>query len=206
MKLKTLSPEQIMTVIVAMILFGIGIFAVFSVSIGLGVTVPGSTDNAFYGYYAGTNGSTAATAHVWSNNATGGTAGRAWISCPSYRNNTNIVIVEFYWKNTSAWVTLQAAGAANGTFMSGNSTYRVSGNTRSTTHDCNWAQAWRINYWARDMLKAGPNLAIKNVTLISNNVFNIIGIVLIVGAIMLIVGIVYSYIRPGGGSIIPPMY
>ena len=40
--------------------------------------------------------------------------------------------------------------------------------------------------------------AIRNTSVISNNVFNIVGVVLIVGAIMIIVGIVYSYIRPHG--------
>jgi len=37
---------------------------------------------------------------------------------------------------------------------------------------------------------------VRNASLVSNNVFNIVGVVLIVGAIMIIVGIVYSYIRP----------
>ena len=40
--------------------------------------------------------------------------------------------------------------------------------------------------------------AIRNASITGNNVFNIVGVVLIVGAIMIIVGIVYSYIRPRG--------
>ena len=40
--------------------------------------------------------------------------------------------------------------------------------------------------------------AILNASKTGNNVFNIVGVVLIVGAIMVIVGIVYSYIRPRG--------
>ena len=40
--------------------------------------------------------------------------------------------------------------------------------------------------------------AIRNASATGNSVFNIVGIVLIVGAIMIIVGIVYSYIRPRG--------
>jgi len=40
--------------------------------------------------------------------------------------------------------------------------------------------------------------AINNTTTTGNSVFNIIGIVLIIGAIMTIVGLVYSYVRPGG--------
>ena len=36
-----------------------------------------------------------------------------------------------------------------------------------------------------------------NISSTGNTVFNIIGIVLIIGAIMTIVGLVYSYVRPG---------
>jgi len=39
--------------------------------------------------------------------------------------------------------------------------------------------------------------AINNTSNTGNSVFNIIGIVLIIGAIMTIVGLVYSYVRPG---------
>jgi len=39
--------------------------------------------------------------------------------------------------------------------------------------------------------------AVNNTTGTGNSVFNIIGIVLIIGAIMTIVGLVYSYVRPG---------
>lgn len=37
----------------------------------------------------------------------------------------------------------------------------------------------------------------NNLTTTGNSVFNIVGIVLIIGAIMTIVGLVYSYVRPG---------
>ena len=37
----------------------------------------------------------------------------------------------------------------------------------------------------------------SNLSNTGNSVFNIIGIVLIIGAIMTIVGLVYSYVRPG---------
>jgi len=39
--------------------------------------------------------------------------------------------------------------------------------------------------------------ATDNISDTGNSVFNIIGIVLIIGAIMTIVGLVYSYVRPG---------
>lgn len=44
---------------------------------------------------------------------------------------------------------------------------------------------------------AQTKAAINNTTATGNSVFNIIGIVLIIGAIMTIVGLVYSYVRPG---------
>ncbi|RLF28295.1 MAG: hypothetical protein DRN05_04325 [Thermoplasmata archaeon] len=38
--------------------------------------------------------------------------------------------------------------------------------------------------------------AINNVTTTGNTVFNIVGIVIIIGAIMAIIGIIYGYLRP----------
>lgn len=40
--------------------------------------------------------------------------------------------------------------------------------------------------------------AINNTSGTGSQVFNIVGVVLIIGAIMTIVGLVYSYVRPGG--------
>jgi hypothetical protein len=113
-----------------------------------------------------------------------------------------MIKVEFFWKNTSAWVTLQAAGAANGTILTSNNTYRVAGNTRlaAGAHDTNWATAWRINYQTRDPIESSGYLGLKNSTGISNSVFNIVGIVLTVSAIMVIIGVIYMYVRPGGGG------
>ena len=39
-------------------------------------------------------------------------------------------------------------------------------------------------------------MAINNTSATGNSVFNIVGIVLIIGAIMSIIGLVYSYMRP----------
>ena len=44
----------------------------------------------------------------------------------------------------------------------------------------------------------GARAAINNTSSTGNSVFNIVGVVLIIGAIMTIVGLVYSYVRPGG--------
>ena len=41
-------------------------------------------------------------------------------------------------------------------------------------------------------------MAIANVSNTGDTVFNIVGIVLVIGAIMTIVGLVYSHVRPGG--------
>jgi beta-lactamase regulating signal transducer with metallopeptidase domain len=40
--------------------------------------------------------------------------------------------------------------------------------------------------------------AVQNVSATGGNVFNVIGIVMVIGAILLIVGLVYSYVKPGG--------
>ena len=42
---------------------------------------------------------------------------------------------------------------------------------------------------------AGTSYAINNTTVTGSQVFNIIGVVIIIGAIMSIVGLVYNYIR-----------
>lgn len=49
---------------------------------------------------------------------------------------------------------------------------------------------------ATSMLSNATFLAVVNVSQTGNQVFNIIGVVLIIAAIMAIVGLVYSYIRP----------
>jgi len=47
------------------------------------------------------------------------------------------------------------------------------------------------------LLQNSTYYAIINASSTGNSVFNIVGVVLIIGAIMTIVGLVYSYIRPG---------
>ena len=47
------------------------------------------------------------------------------------------------------------------------------------------------------LLQNSTYFAIINASTTGNSVFNIVGVVLIIGAIMTIVGLVYSYIRPG---------
>jgi len=49
----------------------------------------------------------------------------------------------------------------------------------------------------QDTAHASTWSAINNTTATGNSVFNIVGIVLIIGAIMTIVGLVYSFARPG---------
>lgn len=49
---------------------------------------------------------------------------------------------------------------------------------------------------ATSSLQNSTYFAVMNVSATGNQVFNIIGVVLIIAAIMAIVGLVYSYIRP----------
>ena len=57
----------------------------------------------------------------------------------------------------------------------------------------NWSAAGHQN-----AIVNATYFAMRNTSTVGNNVFNIVGVVLIVGAILIIVGIVYSYIRPRG--------
>ena len=47
-------------------------------------------------------------------------------------------------------------------------------------------------------IDATTTAAVNNVSKTGNSVFNIVGVVLIIGAIMTIIGLVYSYMKPGG--------
>jgi len=72
-------------------------------------------------------------------------------------------------------------GEVDTSLNTGMSTSTPSATTSNTSNE-SWYQARNIT---------------NNLTGTGNSVFNIIGIVLIIGAIMTIVGLVYSYVKPG---------
>jgi len=183
MKMKFIDPDQIFGTVLALIILAVGVFASFTVFANIPATVPAGTANR-----AGTGTITNAV-HIDFN----GTL--RWIPTPSFINNTAVCYLEGQTAgDTPHWMVLQAAGACNGTFMS-NSTYRVS---QPGTHLSN--RSVRLTYstttGVTNALSNSTYTAILNVSATSTSVFNIIGVVLIIAAIMAIVGLVYSFIKP----------
>ena len=64
---------------------------------------------------------------------------------------------------------------------------QTSTNSNYFAHDSNWSNMTQLQ---RDIYNST-----NNVSGTGNSVFNVIGIVLIIGAIMSIVGLVYNYVR-----------
>ena len=52
------------------------------------------------------------------------------------------------------------------------------------------------NAGASTMIQNATYYALKNASSTGNSVFNIVGVVLILAAIMMIIGVVYSYVKP----------
>jgi len=101
------------------------------------------------------------------------------------------------------WVLIQTVGAFNLTIVT-NATGVVSARSAATggmmaAHGIN-NMTYRIEYaLANQQTSALQNAtfyAVINVSKTSTHVFNIIGVVLIIAAIMSIIGLVYSYIKP----------
>jgi hypothetical protein len=106
--------------------------------------------------------------------------------------NTTPTLVEAYNKTTHEWDDK----CLNGTFMS-NNTYRINRRTINGSTDYTWA---RITYSLAGTATTGENnvtwKALNNNSFTGGAVFNIVGIVIMIGAIMSIIGIIYSYLRP----------
>lgn len=183
MKYKFIDPDQILSVILALVILAVGIFATFVVFANIPVTTP-------VGSNARTGSGTITNAVHLTTNAT-----TRWIPTPGYLNNT--AVCTFYGLTAGAtphWYLIQTVGAVNGTFIAGNSTYRFT----SFPHLSN--SSYRIDYpisgqQTTNLQNATYN-AILNGSATSTSVFNIIGVVMIIAAIMSIIGLVYTYIRP----------
>lgn len=179
MKLKFMDPDTIMNVIVALIVLAVGIFAFFVTVSNIPTVAP--TSNRLTGV---------------SGNLTIGAADTyEYIPVTSQLNDTTVC--QLCAHKAGGWDTIQAVGAANGTFMS-NNTYRVE---QGTTHAADAYVIYNLTYTQlatpTSTLSNATYNAILNSSGTGNSVFNIVGVVLIIGAIMSIVGLVYSYIKPG---------
>jgi len=183
-----MDPDQIMNVVITFIVLAVGIFAFFVTVGSMPVTQPvaSSTPSVLSGSTVVDNCNTT-----------------EYVPTPGMSNNTAVVILNVYNATTADWEVLQAAGAANGTFIWQNDTYRIEPGTvrfsiGGTVHD---VTHWNISYTRRDsytnQIENSSYFAALNASRTGNSVFNIVGVVLIIGAIMTIVGLVYSYVKPG---------
>ena len=178
MKFKFIDPEIIMSVVVALIILSVGIFA-FMVTV---TNIPVSTP-------VGSAVETTAT-HTISDTTT-----YEFITVSSNAiNSTTVCVLEGY-NATRGWVTLQSGATINGTFIDTNNTFRVNAGT-AHAGNTSFRLTYDVTGSATTTLENRTHNALYNVSGTGESVFNIIGIVLIIGAIMTIIGLVYSYMRP----------
>lgn len=185
-----MDPEVIMSVVVALIILAVGIFA-FMVTV---TSIPTETPVSVRASATSAN-----TSIVDVNTSTHITV------LSTYRNTSttyNLITLEAYGKYGGAvgWWTVQTAGNANGTFLGSNNTYVVDAGTVHGGAGAATNISFRLNYYtngsATSTLQNRTFYSIMNASETGDSVFNIIGIVLIIGAIMTIIGLVYSYMRP----------
>jgi hypothetical protein len=189
MKLRFVNPDQILGVVLALIVLGIGVFASFTVFANIPSTEPVCSAQTLGNvtYSQAGNGSL----------RFNGTD--RFIPAPNFLNNTAVCVL--YASGTAgnsggfdAWHVVQTVGACNGTFIA-NGTYRTS---QPGFHNKNESIMlhYAISGQQTSSLENTTFYSILNVSATSTQVFNIVGVVLILAAIMAIVGLVYSYIKP----------
>ena len=185
-RLKFMDPQQIIAIVVSLIVLAVGIFAFFTVTtnvqsassdVPVGNNMVLSTNKAIQGW-------------------TGAPVGNYLVFIPvsADANNVTITKLEALNATTLVWTEFHCD---NGTFISGNDTYRVSRRTVNGSTD--WTY-FRLTYNVPGSATTGANnmtwKALNNNSYTGGQVFNIVGIVIMIGAIMSIIGIIYSYLRP----------
>jgi hypothetical protein len=113
-------------------------------------------------------------------------------------NSTTVCILEAYGGTGSGayagWWTVQSGVSVNGTFMS-NNTFRVPAGVVKA-HNDTFRLTYQYTTSPTSTLENRTNTALFNASGTGESVFNIVGVILIIGAIMTIIGLVYSYMRP----------
>ena len=202
MKYKFIDPNQILSVVLALMVLSIGLFATFTVFANIPTKTPVSSAQRM-GNATWTQTPTVATSQCSDFNAT-----TRWIPLPGALNNSGVCVLYGLTgtRGTATvphWVLIQTVGAFNLTIVT-NATGVVSARSAAAGgmmagHGLN-NLTYRIEYaLANQQTSALQNAtfyAVINVSKTSTQVFNIIGVVLIIAAIMSIVGLVYSYIKP----------
>jgi len=201
MKLNFIDPNQILSVILALIVLGVGVFASFTVFANIPTKSPIGS-NLRTGNATWTQTPTAPNLQTYSGNAT-----TRWIPTPNYLNNTAVCIV---WGLTTTrgtatiphWIIVQTVGAVNGTFVTnatGVQSLRYTQTAQLGPH-INANLTFRVEYPLTNQqtttLQNTTYQSVINVSKTSVQVFNIIGVVMIIAAIMSIIGVIYSYIKP----------
>ena len=186
MKYNFVDPEIILSVVVALIILVVGIFAfmitIENIPVDTWDNRQGTTQTGAVGDFNGTDyitGLSTATVNVTT----------AWT-------------LELYNSTTLTWATLQAAGAVNGTYIDTNNSFRINpgtdhyGPAAGIDDDTIWRLGYIYAITPSSSLENKSYNAIINASGTGDSVFNIVGIILIIGAIMSIIGLVYSYMRP----------
>ena len=192
MKMKFMDPDQIMSAVLALLILGIGVFACFTVFASIPTTVPVGTANRLGN----------ATLYDADNLETNTTV--RWIPVTGAINNTAVCVIwcEGNTANSGGYDAMhvvQAAGAVNGTFVTnatGVTSYRIDPSTLNVNHNTTIYLHYSLLASITSGLSNSTYTAVLNVSATSTQVFNIIGVVLIIASIMAIVGLVYSYIKP----------
>ena len=190
MKLKMMDPNQIITVIVVLICLGVGCYAVFTTSNALSKTTPVSVGNNKV--LSDNRSIHAVTATVPTGNYL------MWLNCTGIVNETAGIEVQALNCTTGLWTTVQGVGAANGTVESTNSTYRVARRTvaGNGTNNHFLRCFYTVNGTATSGTVNMTNKAMANQTVLGGTVFNILGIVITISAILSIISVIYAYLRP----------
>jgi len=200
MKYKFIDPNQILGVVLALIILAVGVFASFTVFANIPKTTPVGS-NLRLGNTTWTQ-TVAGTSQCAVFNET-----TRWIPTPGYLNNTAVCVIYGLTgtRGTATqphWVVLQTVGSVNGTFVtnaSGVESMRFTMTEQLPEHCLN-NLTFRIEYplagQQTSALQNSTFLAVLNVSKTSTQVFNIIGVVLIIAAIMTIVALIYTFIRP----------
>jgi len=188
MKLKFIDPNEILGVVLALIVLGIGVFASFTVFANIPLSTPiGSNDRLG-------NGTLYDSTYLLTNTTSAVTR---WVPTPGFLNNTAVCVI--YAEGSAnaggydAWYVLQNVGSCNGTFIS-NGTMRV-GHIYGA-HNTSIRVEYPLANQQTTNLQNTSYTSVINVSKRSTTVFNIVGVVLVIAAIMSIVGLVYSYIKP----------
>ena len=188
MKFKFIDPNQILSVILALMVLGVGVFASFTVFANIPASAPVGSNirTGNQSLYDATNLLTNTTTPVL-----------RWIPATGFLNNTAVCVIYAHGDalngGYTSWYVLQTVGAVNGTFCA-NGTMRVG--HICGAHNTSLRLEYPLSGQQTTALENATYNSVLNVSGTSTQVFNIIGVVMIIAAIMSIIGLIYTYVKP----------